>query len=109
MNEIKICVFSLTVTLEIAKLNLLPPLVVVQTLAQRSSATLGVVRNYVMQRIAREEEVLRENERLVMQYRQETERMRKEIDLLKTRQGDDVLYFLMQLNLFRFKANIMFI
>ena len=66
-------------------MNLLPPLVVIQTLAHKSSATLGVVRDYVMRRLEKEQETVEENKRLIKQYKEETERMRGEIEHLKTR------------------------
>ncbi|KAK2192567.1 hypothetical protein NP493_28g12007 [Ridgeia piscesae] len=53
----------------IDKNNLLPPLLVVQTLAHNSTATLAVVK---------------EDERLIQQYRDDTEKMRSHIEELKT-------------------------
>ena len=70
---------------DIDKWNLLPPLLVVQTLAHNSTATLGVVKDYLSRRLQQEQSEIEDDERLIAQYRQETDRMRAEIDELKTR------------------------
>ncbi|XP_019628396.1 PREDICTED: vacuolar protein sorting-associated protein 11 homolog [Branchiostoma belcheri] len=64
--------------------NLLPPLLVVQTLAHNSTATLAVVKDYITRRLQQENDQIQEDERLIHQYRQETEKMRSQIQELKT-------------------------
>jgi hypothetical protein len=68
----------------IDKRNLLPPLLVIQTLAHNSTATLAVVKDYVIQRLRQEREQISEDERLVNQYHEETEKMRTQIEQLRT-------------------------
>ncbi|XP_046856298.1 vacuolar protein sorting-associated protein 11 homolog [Xenia sp. Carnegie-2017] len=64
--------------------NLLPPLLVLQTLAHSSTATLSVVKDYIIKRLQQEDEQIAEDERLIRQYREETEKMRNQIKELKT-------------------------
>lgn len=68
----------------IDKRNLLPPLLVIQTLAHNSTATLAVVKDYITRRLQAEHDQIEEDERLVRQYREETQKMRGQIEQLKT-------------------------
>ncbi|XP_065191110.1 vacuolar protein sorting-associated protein 11 homolog [Sycon ciliatum] len=68
----------------IDKRNLLPPLMVVQTLANNSTATLATVRDYVVKRLQAENELVSSDERLIRQYREETEKTRAQCEELKT-------------------------
>ncbi|KAJ3287175.1 Vacuolar protein sorting-associated protein 11 [Borealophlyctis nickersoniae] len=67
----------------IDKRNLLPPLQVVQVLARNSAVTIGMVREYLIRRIEAERKAVDESEKLIHSYREETERMRAQIDELK--------------------------
>ncbi|XP_071804394.1 vacuolar protein sorting-associated protein 11 homolog [Asterias amurensis] len=69
---------------QIDRHNLLPPLMVVQTLAHNSTATLSVVKDYIIRRLQQENDQISEDERLVKQYREETEKMRVQIEEMKT-------------------------
>ncbi|KAK2167121.1 hypothetical protein LSH36_32g21058 [Paralvinella palmiformis] len=64
--------------------NLLPPLLVIQTLAHNSTATLAVVKDYIVRRLQQENDQIQEDERLIEQYRTDTEKMRTQINELKT-------------------------
>jgi len=65
-------------------MNLLPPLLVIQTLAHSSTATLSVIKNYVIRKLQSETDQIAEDERLIKQYREDTEKKRHQIDELKT-------------------------
>ncbi|XP_022091158.1 vacuolar protein sorting-associated protein 11 homolog isoform X2 [Acanthaster planci] len=69
---------------QIDRYNLLPPLMVIQTLAHNSSATLSVVKDYIIRRLQQENDQITEDERLVKQYREETEKMRRQMAEMKT-------------------------
>ena len=68
----------------IDKYNLLSPLLVIDTLAHNSTATLGVVKDYIVRRLQQENEQIAKDERMVRKYREDTEKMRGQIDELKT-------------------------
>lgn len=68
----------------IDKQNLLSPLMVVRTLSRNSRATLATIRDYIVRRLQQDNEQVFEDERLVRQYREETEKMRAQIEELKT-------------------------
>ncbi|XP_071958560.1 vacuolar protein sorting-associated protein 11 homolog isoform X2 [Antedon mediterranea] len=68
----------------IDKMNLMPPLLVIQTLAHNSTATLSVVKDYIIRRLQLENDQIHEDERLIQQYQQETEKMKGQIEDLKT-------------------------
>lgn len=64
--------------------NLLPPLLVIQTLAHNSNATLSVVKDYIVKRLQKEKEEINDDERLIKQYGEETAKMRSDIESLST-------------------------
>ncbi|XP_032237087.2 vacuolar protein sorting-associated protein 11 homolog isoform X2 [Nematostella vectensis] len=64
--------------------NLMSPLLVLQTLAHKSTATLAVVKDYIVRRLQLEDELIAKDERLIRQYSEETEKMRQQISELKT-------------------------
>lgn len=68
----------------IDKMNLLPPLLVIQTLAHSSTATLSVIKSYVIRKLQSENDQITEDERLIKQYREDTEKKRQQIEELKT-------------------------
>ncbi|XP_037003203.1 vacuolar protein sorting-associated protein 11 homolog isoform X3 [Artibeus jamaicensis] len=65
--------------------NLMPPLLVVQTLAHNSTATLSVIRDYLVQKLQKQSQQIAQDELRVRRYREETTRIRQEILELKTR------------------------
>uniref|UniRef100_A0A4W4G2E4 Vacuolar protein sorting-associated protein 11 homolog n=1 Tax=Electrophorus electricus TaxID=8005 RepID=A0A4W4G2E4_ELEEL len=64
--------------------NLMPPLLVVQTLAHNSTATLSVIKDYLINKLQRESQQIEEDERKIRQYREETANLRSEIQELRT-------------------------
>ncbi|XP_011908453.1 PREDICTED: vacuolar protein sorting-associated protein 11 homolog isoform X2 [Cercocebus atys] len=63
--------------------NLMPPLLVVQTLAHNSTATLSVIRDYLVQKLQKQSQQIAQDELQVRRYREETTRIRQEIQELK--------------------------
>ncbi|KAG9482527.1 hypothetical protein GDO78_011285 [Eleutherodactylus coqui] len=74
-----------TVLRHIESKNLMPPLLVVQTLAHNSTATLSVIRDYLINKMQKLSQQSEEDERTVHQYREETARIRQEIHELRNR------------------------
>ncbi|XP_033108411.1 vacuolar protein sorting-associated protein 11 homolog isoform X2 [Anneissia japonica] len=68
---------------QVDKRNLMPPLLVIQTLAHNSTATLSVVKDYIIRRLQQENDQINEDQRLIQQYQQETEKMKGQIEDLK--------------------------
>ncbi|XP_056449620.1 vacuolar protein sorting-associated protein 11 homolog [Gadus chalcogrammus] len=64
--------------------NLMPPLLVVQTLAHNSTATLSVIKDYLVNKLQRESQQIEDDERKIRQYREETAHLRTEIQDLRT-------------------------
>ena len=64
--------------------NILPPLLVIQTLARHKSVPLSVVKDFIVRRVKLEEHQIEEDERVIATTRDETARMRKEIEELRT-------------------------
>lgn len=58
-----------------------------QTLAHNSTATLSVIRDYLINKLQRESQQIEDDERKISQYRVETAHLRSEIQDLKTRCG----------------------
>ncbi|CAH2319593.1 vacuolar sorting-associated 11 homolog [Pelobates cultripes] len=73
-----------TVLGHIESRNLMPPLLVVQTLAHNSTATLSVIRDYLINKMQKLSQKTEEDEKTVRQYREDTARIRKEIQELRT-------------------------
>ncbi|XP_004856813.1 vacuolar protein sorting-associated protein 11 homolog isoform X1 [Heterocephalus glaber] len=63
--------------------NLMPPLLVVQTLAHNSTATLSVIRDYLVQKLQKQSQQIAQDELRVQRYREETTHIRQEIQELK--------------------------
>lgn len=57
----------------------------VQTLAHNSTATLSVIKDYLINKLQRESKQIEEDERKIQQYREETAHLRSEIQELRTR------------------------
>ncbi|XP_042136697.1 vacuolar protein sorting-associated protein 11 homolog isoform X2 [Peromyscus maniculatus bairdii] len=64
--------------------NLMPPLLVVQTLAHNSTATLSIIRDYLVQKLQKQSQQIAQDELRVRRYREETTRIRQEIQELKS-------------------------
>ncbi|XP_048417987.1 vacuolar protein sorting-associated protein 11 homolog isoform X2 [Stegostoma tigrinum] len=64
--------------------NLMPPLLVVQTLAHNSTATLSVIKDYLINKLQQESDHIAEDERRIKQYREETKKIQEEIEELKS-------------------------
>lgn len=45
----------------------------------------GYMQDYIVRHLQRERDEIEENERLILRYREDTEKMRNEIEQLKTR------------------------
>lgn len=58
---------------------------VVQTLAHNSTATLSVIRDYLVQKLQKQSQQIAQDELRVRRYREETTRIRQEIQELKAR------------------------
>lgn len=57
---------------------------VVQTLAHNSTASLSVIKDYLINKLERETQQIEEDEKKIRQYREETAHLRAEIQELKT-------------------------
>lgn len=68
----------------IEKHRLLSPLLVVSTLSSCPTATLGVVRDYLMRTLETEEGAMAEDKKMIEQYRTDTARIRGKIDELNS-------------------------
>nr|CAB3267620.1 vacuolar protein sorting-associated protein 11 homolog [Phallusia mammillata] len=68
----------------IEKHNLLPPLLVIQLLSRNPSTTLSVVKDYILRRIRQESDEIKKYERSIEEHRETTEKMKKNIEALKT-------------------------
>ncbi|XP_036368498.1 vacuolar protein sorting-associated protein 11 homolog isoform X3 [Octopus sinensis] len=84
MKEDNCKTFLMEVLSHIDKKNLLPPLLVIQTLANNSAATLSVVKDYIVKRLQQENDQITEDERLIQQYREDTLKKKNQIEELKT-------------------------
>lgn len=56
-----------------------------QTLAHNSTATLSVIKEYLINKLKRESQQIEEDEKKISQYREETAVLRSEIKELKSR------------------------
>jgi vacuolar protein sorting-associated protein 11 len=65
--------------------QLLPPLLVIQILAQRKTATLSVVKDYIIDTLKAASHKISENNREIREISEETKRMRHETEMLRTR------------------------
>ncbi|XP_065898178.1 vacuolar protein sorting-associated protein 11 homolog [Dysidea avara] len=64
--------------------NLLPPLMVVQILAEHDVATLADIKGYISHRLQEENQQIAKDEKMIKQYREETAKMRQQIEDLRT-------------------------
>lgn len=60
---------------------------VVQTLAHNSTATLSVIKDYLVNKLQKQSRQIEQDEQRIQKYREETTRIRQEIEELKARCG----------------------
>jgi len=60
--------------------NLLPPIQTVQILSQKKTVSIGLVRDYIISRLEQIDKVTSENKKQITTYKEETEKMRAEIE-----------------------------
>ena len=70
---------------QVEERNLLPPLVVVQVLARNRKMPLSIVKTYITRRLRQERQQIDTDEREIRKLRDDTDKMRQEIDKLKAR------------------------
>ncbi|KAM9989103.1 hypothetical protein ACTFIY_005145 [Dictyostelium cf. discoideum] len=68
----------------IDKENLIPPLLVIQILSQNKNTTLAVIKDYISRRLSQETQQIDKDYTQIRQYADETEKMRHEINELRT-------------------------
>ena len=66
-------------------MKLLPTLRVIEMLCRSPNATLGLARDYLIRTLQTDKSSINEDERLIQQYRQETDTVREKIKNIKTR------------------------
>ncbi|KAI8007487.1 hypothetical protein LOK49_LG07G02654 [Camellia lanceoleosa] len=64
--------------------NILPPIIVLQTLARNSCLNLSVIKDYIARKLEQESKLIDEDRRSIDKYQEETLSMRKEIQDLRT-------------------------
>jgi len=68
----------------VEKNKLLPPLMLVEMMAHSSTVTLAVLKDYLLRQLQQEQELIAEDERLIVQYQEETNKIKREIEDIKT-------------------------
>lgn len=68
----------------VEKDNLLPPLIVLQTLAKNYTLTLSVVKDYIARQFQQASQLIEEDQKTIQKYQEETITMRKEVQDLRT-------------------------
>jgi len=76
------CLAEILSTIE--KMKLLPTLRVIEMLCRSPNATLGLARDYLIRTLQTDKSSINEDERLIQQYRQETDTVREKIKNIKT-------------------------
>lgn len=69
---------------KIEKKKLLAPIRVINILSENPSIPILVLREYLIRSLTKENEIITENERLINRYKEDTDKMRKTIEDLKT-------------------------
>ncbi|KAJ6817823.1 vacuolar protein-sorting-associated protein 11-like protein [Iris pallida] len=64
--------------------DVLPPIVVLQTLSKNPCLTLSVVKDYIARKLEQESKLIEEDRKATEKYQEETTSMRKEIQELRT-------------------------
>lgn len=74
----------LEVLQKIEKKNILPPLLVIQILSQTPNAKLKVIKEYITRKLQEENEMIEQDKAKIRSYKEDTEKMRTEIEELRT-------------------------
>lgn len=64
--------------------DILPPIMVLQTLSSNPCLTLSVIKDYIARKLEHESKLIEEDRRMIDKYQEETTTMRKEIQDLRT-------------------------
>ncbi|XP_074286489.1 vacuolar protein-sorting-associated protein 11 homolog [Silene latifolia] len=64
--------------------DILPPIIVIQTLSQNPCLTLSVIKDYIARKLEQESKLIEADRRAVEKYQEDTSTMRKEIEDLRT-------------------------
>ncbi|CAH9142881.1 unnamed protein product [Cuscuta epithymum] len=64
--------------------DILPPIVVLQTLSRNPCLTLSVIKDYIARKLEQESKLIEEDRRAIEKHQEETSTMRKEIQDLRT-------------------------
>lgn len=64
--------------------DILPPIIVLQTLSKNPCLTLAVVKDYIARKLEQESKLIEEDRRSIEKYQEDTSMMRKEIQDLRT-------------------------
>ncbi|KAK9285024.1 hypothetical protein L1049_024206 [Liquidambar formosana] len=64
--------------------DILPPIIVLQTLSRNPCLTLSVIKDYIARKLEQESKLIEEDRRSIEKYQEETLAMRKEIQDLRT-------------------------
>lgn len=64
--------------------DILPPIIVLQTLSRNPCLTLSVIKDYIARKLDQESKLIEEDRRMIDKYQEETSAMRKEIQDLRT-------------------------
>ncbi|CAN8270626.1 unnamed protein product [Cochlearia groenlandica] len=64
--------------------DILPPIIVLQTLAKNPCLTLSVIKDYIARKLEQESKIIEKDRRAVENYQETTKNMRKEIEDLRT-------------------------
>lgn len=64
--------------------DILPPIIVLQTLSRNPCLTLSVIKDYIARKLEQESKLIEEDRRSIDKYQEETLAMRKEVEDLRT-------------------------
>ncbi|KAJ4827545.1 Vacuolar protein sorting-associated protein 11 [Turnera subulata] len=64
--------------------DILPPIIVIQTLSRNPCLTLSVIKDYIARKLEQESKLIEEDRRAIEKYQEDTLAMRKEIQDLRT-------------------------
>ncbi|XP_021274315.1 vacuolar protein-sorting-associated protein 11 homolog [Herrania umbratica] len=64
--------------------DILPPIIVLQTLSRNPCLTLSVIKDYIARKLEQESKLIEEDRRAIEKYQEDTLTMRKEIEDLRT-------------------------
>ncbi|GAU39905.1 hypothetical protein TSUD_04970 [Trifolium subterraneum] len=64
--------------------NILPPIIVLQTLSKNPCLTLSVIKDYIARKLEQESKIIEEDRQAIEKYQEDTQTMRKEVQDLRT-------------------------